>query len=85
VSELPDWLAAVQEFGGLEDVVEVRWTTEDGESHVLQQTEAALPDRKLFGDDPRRVREATFVFGSGARVTVDFSEADCSVSGAEGG
>jgi len=31
--------------------------------------------RKLFGDNPGRVREATFIFGSGARVTVDFSEA----------
>jgi hypothetical protein len=52
------------------------WTTEDGESHVLQQTEAALPDRKLFGDDPSRAREATFIFGSGARVTVDKNGGD---------
>ena len=62
-------------FGELADLREVRWVTEDGETHALQQSEATHPGRKLFGDNPGRVREATFIFGSGARVTVDFSEA----------
>jgi hypothetical protein len=72
VSELPDWMAAVQEFGGLDDLEEVRWTTDVGE-FVRRRSDTDVP---LFGDHPELVREATFVFGSGARVTVDFSEAN---------
>jgi hypothetical protein len=65
-------LALVEEFGDLGDLLEVRWTTDEGE-FVVRQSD--LPHGTLFGDRPERVREATFLFGSGARVTVDFSEA----------
>ena len=67
-------MAAVEEFGGLEELEEVRWVTGDGETVVVNRSD--LPNATLFGDEPERVREATFTFVSGARVTVDFSEAD---------
>ena len=71
-----DWLTAVvTEYGDLGDLEEASWVTSDGETHVLTKSEVHRPDRKLFGDDPSRVREATFTFGSGARLTLDFSEA----------
>jgi hypothetical protein len=72
VSDLPDWLAIVEEFGGLDDLEEVRWITRAGEVGVRRSD---LADLHLFGDEPEFVRLATFKFASGARVTVDLSEA----------